>query len=234
MCRVPFLRTNGYFCPAYHNPADFVMEIASGEHGDFHKLVNAVNDGRCKIPSSQNCVVSYSNDKTVNVKLANSSSETSNGIMTHDSVIVDIELVKQSSKISSNNRVSLSMRETDESLLQSTESVVNDMVYGFPTSTSAQFWILLKRIFLTILRDPTLTNMRLVSHVIVGAIISMIFYGIGNDAEKIQSNAGCIFFTTLFTMFTGELFYFLKKMTFENIYNNFICSNDAHNSNIPN
>lgn len=68
-----------------------------------------------------------------------------------------------------------------------------------------QFWILLKRTFVTIIRDQTLTQMRLVSHIVVGAIIGMIYYGIGNDASKIMSNAGCIFFTTLFTMFTAMM-----------------------------
>lgn len=43
-----------------------------------------------------------------------------------------------------------------------------------------QFWILLKRTFVTIIRDQTLTQMRLVSHIVVGAIIGMIYYGIGN------------------------------------------------------
>lgn len=33
----------------------------------------------------------------------------------------------------------------------------------------------------------------------------MIYYGIGNDASKIMSNAGCLFFTTLFTMFTAMM-----------------------------
>lgn len=33
----------------------------------------------------------------------------------------------------------------------------------------------------------------------------MIYYDIGNNAHKIMSNAGCIFFTTLFTMFTAMM-----------------------------
>lgn len=32
-----------------------------------------------------------------------------------------------------------------------------------------------------------------------------VFLGIGNDASKIMSNAGCLFFTTLFTMFTAMM-----------------------------
>lgn len=92
------------------------------------------------------------------------------------------------------------------SLLDSNESVVTlPNKGGFPTSGLAQFWILLKRAFVTIVRDHQLTQMRLVSHVVVGAIIGMIYYDIGNEASKVTSNAGCIFFTTLFTMFTAMM-----------------------------
>lgn len=92
------------------------------------------------------------------------------------------------------------------SLLDSNESVVTlPNKGGFPTSVTLQFWILLKRAFLTIIRDQQLTHMRLVAHVIVGAIIGMIYYDIGNEASKVMSNAGCIFFTTLFTMFTAMM-----------------------------
>lgn len=76
---------------------------------------------------------------------------------------------------------------------------------GFPTSSWIQIWILLKRTFLTICRDQQLTHMRLLAHVIVGSIIGMIYYDIGNDASKVMSNAGCIFFTALFTMFTAMM-----------------------------
>lgn len=100
---------------------------------------------------------------------------------------------------------------TTSLLDSSTESVIEMMpqsahknhISGFPTSSWTQFWILLKRTFLTSVRDQTLTHMRLLSHIIVGAIIGMIYYDIGGDAAKIMSNAGCIFFTILFVMFTS-------------------------------
>lgn len=224
---VPFLTCNGYICPSYHNPADFVMEVACGEHGvAIHKLVNAVNNGKCNNYNQAIASVVQSNEKIINSVVASSSVELSSEIVTHDSVIVNVDLVKKSSKTTQPNEYTIitvnpSKEQHQQQLIgpttslleSSTESVIQrkkdahhkNHINGFPTSQWQQFWILLKRTFLTIIRDQTLTQMRLVSHVVVGAIIGMIYYGIGNDASKIMSNAGCLFFTTLFTMFTAMM-----------------------------
>ncbi|XP_063222401.1 ATP-binding cassette subfamily G member 4-like [Bacillus rossius redtenbacheri] len=45
---VPFLASVGVDCPLHYNPADFVIEVSSGEYGDHtEKMVAAVDNGRC-------------------------------------------------------------------------------------------------------------------------------------------------------------------------------------------
>lgn len=218
------------------------MEVACGEHGEaVYKLVTAMNNRKCNnfeqesllavekplnlstiaIPSSSTSTTAPTSELTTTMVATH--------IVAHDSVVVDVDLVKNSNGRSEYTLINMNSSKADQngSTLQqqiqpgpttalldsSTESVIimkrdshhKNHINGFPTSSWTQFWILLKRTFLTIVRDQTLTQMRLVSHVVVGAIIGMIYYGIGNDASKIMSNSGCLFFTTLFTMFTAMM-----------------------------
>ena len=229
---LPFLSSLGYECPSYHNPADYVMEIASGEHGDcVHKFVMAVNNGKCNnynqplahskstslVPATDSC---SANDKTTTTSLATTTTDDDFLLIkskSSDYTIINMPqnqskddnkfaLVPSPSTIGAPNKENGKPTCTT-SLLDSTESVNVTLPknFSFPTSGWMQFWILVKRTFKTIIRDQTLTQMRLIAHVVVGAIIGMIYYGIGNEASKIMSNAGCIFFTTLFVMFTAMM-----------------------------
>lgn len=52
---IPYLKGLHLHCPTYHNPADFIIEVASGEYGDLNPvLFQAVQDGLCTMEDKKN------------------------------------------------------------------------------------------------------------------------------------------------------------------------------------
>lgn len=211
------------------------MEVASGEHGDaVNALVMAVNSGKngnTVLLTENEGGIQLQGISSVSRNIANDISKRNSNMSQKILTVANQTSVSPSSpltnddrsysKFAKNDHTVINLSNSDEhntqnkvlppevcttSLLDSHDSVVTlPNKKTFPTSGWRQFWILWKRAFTTILRDKQLMHMRLAAHVIVGSIIGMIYYDIGNEASKVMSNSGCIFFTMLFTMFTGMM-----------------------------
>ncbi|KAG5308861.1 ABCG4 protein, partial [Acromyrmex insinuator] len=212
---VPFLSSMGLDCPSYHNPADYgkfgisytrcvneilqyylVMEVACGEHGEcVHKLVMAVNNGKCNNYQHHQAAIAAA--QTVSNDIAKESPQ-------EQTKPEGAALIPNGVAKSSTGTTVINMPVScTTSLLDSAESI--EQKVGFPTNGWMQFWILLKRTFMSQIRDLTLTKVRLISHIIVGFLIGAIYYDIGNEASEVMSNAGCVFFTVMFLMFTAMM-----------------------------
>lgn len=120
-----------------------VMEVACGEHGEcVHKLVMAVNNGKCANYQHHQATINAVQTVPNDIAKESPQQETKS-----ESALIPNGVLKQP-----NGGTVINMPiSCTTSLLDSAESI--EQTVGFPTNSFTQFWILLKRIFLSQIRD---------------------------------------------------------------------------------
>ncbi|OXU25341.1 hypothetical protein TSAR_015580 [Trichomalopsis sarcophagae] len=216
---VPFLSSLGLNCPSYHNPASFIIEVSCGEYGDNIKnLVNAIRNGKHDIRDGY----AFPEKEVLNNSSVKNSDATSDGTSAKDKNDVNnIEDKFCESKINEKSNggmissyakndivkqseIALLMDDKKDNVTTSLlDSTLVTTPERYPTSELVQFWIVLKRTLLFSRRDWTLMYLRLFAHILVGFLIGALYYDIGNDATKVLSNLGFLFFNMLFLMYTS-------------------------------
>ena len=73
----------------------------------------------------------------------------------------------------------------------------------YPTTFLNQLLVLIKRSFLIISRDMTLTASRILTHFSIALILGILYFGIGKDASNLTNNFNFLFFTVMFLMLTA-------------------------------
>ncbi|VUZ51605.1 unnamed protein product [Hymenolepis diminuta] len=191
---VPYLASIGFQCPRYHNPSDFLMDLASVEddqNAASSILLTAVTAGRLEdelkriqtsgtssFTESMNAVVRLVVDCKSDLDLANADGASSSGNDRNDTSIFRKTVCVPSMKNEHGG-------------------------HSFEVGLLHQIRILTKRTLICIWRDKTLTRLRLLAHVIVGILIGLLYFNVGNNGFQVINNAAFIFFSVLFIMFSS-------------------------------
>lgn len=68
-----------------------------------------------------------------------------------------------------------------------------------------QLRVLLKRCCLSMLREPLVFHLRFGTNILVGLLMGLLYYGIGDRGDAVFNNATFVFFSLLFLLFTGMM-----------------------------
>ncbi|XP_971735.2 ATP-binding cassette sub-family G member 1 [Tribolium castaneum] len=172
---VTYLSSIGFNCPQYHNPADYLLEVANGEYGNFTDfLAKAATENQWRTAVTSDKLENKINEKTEN-------------------------------------------------------TVENAKTYQHtqPPSELFKFYILVKRSFLQMYRDWTISHLKILLHFLVGIVLGLNYYQSGNDGSKTISNVGFFIVSSVYLTYTSLMpavlkfpseLAVLKKERFNNWY----------------
>lgn len=127
-------------------PVNAVMEVACEEHGEcVHKLVMAVNNGKCNNYQQYQPTIAAAQTVSNDIAKQSPPQESTKSEAT-------VLLPNGVAKVPPGGATAINMQVScTTSLLDSVESI--EQKVGFPTNGWVQFWVLLKRTFLSQMRD---------------------------------------------------------------------------------
>ncbi|XP_044748563.1 ATP-binding cassette sub-family G member 1-like [Coccinella septempunctata] len=173
---LPYLSDINLICPPYHNPADFVLEVAAGDLGDhfaalLDRSANGTRDDWREIKKQNFNPMAACSSKTI-----------------------------QQSRLTPLNIPQVIFRRMKSSDRDKTTTCCES---EYATSSLHQLLVLIKRNYIILSRDRTLTYSRIATHVTIALFIGYLYYGIGIEAQNMLNNFNYMYFSVMFLMMTA-------------------------------
>ncbi|KAL0266301.1 UNVERIFIED_CONTAM: hypothetical protein PYX00_008887 [Menopon gallinae] len=174
---VPFLSERGFKCPVYHNPADFLLEVASGEYGPaigqlagYYRQFRMVEDEK-KDASQQEAKLNFL------------------GIG---------EKVRSTAMTDGNCNLRLETKGSGVSLSFELGNL-------WPKTFITQFYYLYSRNILIFQKKYKYRLTTFFSHILPAVLIGLTFLNTGNDASMVRANICFVFGVLIFLIYLGKM-----------------------------
>jgi len=176
---VPYLASHGFQCPQFHNPADYLLEVANGEYGNFtYQLAKSAIGDQWRTSSS----TVYIKDEYEN---ESNSDRNDDGI----------------SNGTEEKRISVYTK-TSESENLSGKLSFKSSIKTLPSEWT-RLWILISRCNVLLFRDWTVTHLKLLLHFISAVVIGLYFGDAGVNANKSISNIGFLIINSVYLWYAS-------------------------------
>ncbi|XP_043651813.1 ATP-binding cassette sub-family G member 1 [Drosophila teissieri] len=227
---VPFLADQQLVCPSYHNPADYLLEVAVGEHQrDLNELIYAANKkyyedvDRCRFMSSADMsrLVATIKDnigaKTLGEALASVA-------QVQFSTFDYVKASPQELALEEIKALNGATEGTDPELLEKNlqphphphpqpQRLASGSELARPAMANAirsasflmQYVLLMQRILICAKRNYFLLLARIFSHIFIGVVFGYLYMNVGNNAQSVLGNYVYLYGSTLLLVYTGKM-----------------------------
>nr|XP_029719916.1 ATP-binding cassette sub-family G member 1-like [Aedes albopictus] len=191
---LPFLSNLGYNCPSYHNPADFMMEIAVGEYGaDVSKVIKAALKKYYEMSSE--CIKLdpvFDDVKSAVTRYDFADTDPKNA---DTSKVQEMLQLKDRGGVGDAGDLDPQGNELCPEIVDNTK----------PASLMMQFLLLLYRNLLMLRRNYYLLGIRLIAHASVATLFGYIYQGVGPNANQVLANYVYLYGSMLMLVYTGKM-----------------------------
>ncbi|KAH8412498.1 hypothetical protein KR009_002667 [Drosophila setifemur] len=220
---VPFLANQQLVCPSYHNPADYLLEVAVGEHQrDLNELIHAANKKyyedvdryRYMSSSDMSRLVATIKGNIAGKTLSKSSQDLPTVALAQFSSYDYVKPAPQELALEEIKALSgpIEMAGQDH-VGKKPKTLANASELAKPTSHAnnnsasflMQYLLLMQRILICAKRNYFLLLARIVSHIFIGVIFGYLYMNVGNNAQSVLGNYVYLYGSTLLLVYTGKM-----------------------------